>query len=263
MDVRLGKQAHRYDSRTLALGDFIQHTPLPAYHDFDKRRAAFPLKVWGNDAWGNCVIVGQAHHMTRLERIEQRRTLPITEDDVVDRYKALSGAQEPGDRNDVGLVVLDALKRWREGWQLDFSRSDPPRDYKISAYGELDPHDLWQLRAAVFYLHGVQFGFWLPLTAQDGLNSENPTWDYIPTGDERERPGTWGGHLVYSKAYNSDGSFEILTWGMKVRVTPAFIDHYCDEAWAVVDDFDAWRNRPIVDVAGMIEKLREIGADIP
>lgn len=257
---RLGKKEHKYDQRTLALGDFIQRGPLPASHDFDKNRSRFPLEVWGNDEWGNCVIVGQAHQLVRLERLEQRRTLPITENDVVERYKALSGAQTAGDIEDDGLVMLDAMKAWRGGWELDYSRSAPPRRYSIAAYGELDPQDPWQLKAAIFLLHGIQFGFWLPYTAQNSMNSAEPVWDYISTGDWRERPGTWGGHAVFCKAYSSSGDYEILTWGQKVRVTQAFVDRYADEAWAAVDDFDTWRRSSIIDVPAMVERLREIGA---
>ncbi len=258
----LGKKEHKFDERTLALGNFMQRVPVPASYDFDSHRSAFPLDVWGNDQWGDCVVVGQAHQLVRLERIEQRRTLPLTTDAVVERYKALTGAENPGDDKDVGLVMLDAAKAWRGGWELDFSKSAPPRRYGIAAYGELDPQNMWQLQAAVYFFHGVQFGFWLPYTAQDQLNSENPVWDYVATGDWRERPGTWGGHAVYSKAYFSNGDFEVLTWGMKVRVTPHFIMKYCDEAWAVVDDFDAWRRQRIIDVEGMIARLREIGVTV-
>ncbi len=240
----------------------MERGPLPTQHDFDKGRARFPLHVWGNDQWGDCVIVGQAHHLQRMERIEQRRTLPITETDVVERYKTLSGAQNPGDGSDQGLVVLDSLKAWRGGWALDFSKSDPPRDYRLAAYGELEPSDDWQLKAAIFYLHGIQFGFWLPQSAQAQTNGANPVWDVVPGNGPETQPGSWGGHLVYGKAYFSDGSFEILTWGMKVRVTPDFIRRYCDEAWAVVDDFDTWRNRSEVDVEGMKNRLREIGARV-
>jgi hypothetical protein len=261
--LRLGKLEHQFDERTLMLANFIaDDVVIPASFDFDLHRSRFPLEMWGNDEWGDCVIVGQANQLMRHERIEQRRTLPLKTEDVVARYKALTGSQTAGDLNDRGLVVLDALKAWRGGWDLDFSKSDPPRTYRIAAYGELDPHNFWQLQAAMYFLHGVQFGFWLPETAQDTLNDENPVWDYIQTGDHRERPGSWGGHLVYGKAYFSDGSFEVLTWGMKVKVTQAFISRYCDEAWAVVDDFDQWRHQRILDVEALKNRLREIGASV-
>ncbi len=260
--MRLGKKEHKFDERTLALGNFMEKGVLPTQHDFDKSRAKFPLHPWGNDEWGNCVIVGQAHHLARMERLEQRRTLPITTDDVVARYKTLSGAQNPGDGSDIGLVVLDALKAWRGGWSLDYSKSNPPRDYRIAAYGELDPLDAWQLKAAICYLHGIQFGFWLPRTAQEQTIAENPVWDVVPDGGADAQAGSWGGHLVYSKAYFSDGQFEVLTWGLKVKVTLDFVARYCDEAWACVDDFDTWRNRSEIDVEGMKNRLREIGAKV-
>jgi hypothetical protein len=250
--MRLGKLDYKHDQRTLMLADFLSPTiVVPKKYDFDKGRTAFPLKVWGNDAWGNCVKAGQCNHLLRLERVETRRTLRVSEQDVIDAYKAASGAVSPGDGNDHGLVVLDNLKDWRaNGWKLGV------RDYKISAFGELHPYDFEQIKAASYLMHGVQFGFSLPRAV-----AGKTEWTYHSEQDPQWVPGSWGGHLVYGKMYQ-DNSVEVLTWGEKVMVNAAFVKKYCDEAWAVVDDIDSWRRRPEIDLQGMLKHLRDVGAVI-
>ena len=263
--MRLGKREYHHDEKTMMLGNFMAPPVVPAKHDFDAHRAKFPLHVWGNDAWGNCVKVGQANQLTRLERIEQRRTLKLQTDHIVKAYqeevaRQFGTAPEfPGDENDHGLVVLHNLRNWRNiGWPLDFTKKpDDERVYTISAFGELEPNDYEQLKAACYLLHGIHLGIWLPVAVQ-GVYSK---WDYKPEEDTGPAwaPGSWGGHLVYAKAYDGD-EMEILTWGQKVRVTKSFLARYCDEAWAVVDNFDNWRRSKQIDVEGMLAYLREIGA---
>jgi hypothetical protein len=251
--VRLGKHDYKFDEKTLKLARYFSPTIIvPHKFDFDRGRSAFPLAMWGNDAWGNCVKVAQANEIVRLERLETRQTVRIQEIDVVAAYKAETGSTSPGDPNDTGLVMLDNNRLWRkEGFPLRNRR------YNICAFGELDPNDHAQLRAAAFLLHGVQFGFALPRACQQ----MGATWDYPiskPSGPEWT-PGGWGGHAVFSKRYDDNG-MEILTWGSKVYVTNRFIEHYCDEAWAVVDDFDQWRKRPEIDINGIIKHLNDVGS---
>jgi hypothetical protein len=249
--VRLGKQEYVFDERTLKLARVISPTVVfPHHFDFDKTRSAFPLAMWGNDQWGNCVKVAQANEIIRLERLEQRRTLKITASDVVREYKVETGAQSPGDPRDAGLVMLQNNRLWRSrGFHFN------GHSFKVAAFGELDPHDHDQLRAAIFLLHGVQFGLALPRAAQN-----MSTWDVPANFSGPEwAPGSWGGHAVFSKRYDETG-IEILTWGEKVWMTWAFIDRYCDEAWAVVDDFDHWTKRPEINVEAIKKHLVEIGA---
>jgi hypothetical protein len=197
------------------------------------------------------VKIAQANEIIRLERLEQRLTLRLTEEDVVREYQKMSGARSPGDGNDTGLVMLNNNRQWRK---VGFSYGG--KQFKICAFGELDPHDGEMLRAGVYLLHGVQFGFSLPRACQNMTN----VWD-VPAGAKGAdwQPGSWGGHAVFSKKYDT-GGMQVLTWGQKVYVTNEFIARYCDEAWAVVDDFDNWRKRPEIDIEAIKAHLREIGA---
>lgn len=251
--VRLGKQGYEHDARTLMLTHFVlPEIRVPVVHDFDKGRRPLPLRMMGNDQWGDCVIVGEANQIFRLERVEQRRTIKLLDEHVIERYKKLTGAQNPGDPNDTGLVVLESMRNWRnEGFQVG------NRTYTIAAYGELEPQDEKQLRMAAYVFHGIHFGFWLPVAAQRMGN----VWDYNGQTGPEWKPGSWGGHLVFGKAYDQD-SFEVITWGQKVRVTNAFIERYCDEAWAVVDNFNSWKVKQTIDVESLRKRLSEISSKV-
>lgn len=270
-NLRLGKQNYVPDDRTLMLAEYLDvDIPFPASWDFDTARVEFPLRVWGNNEYGDCVFAGRANHILRLERKEARYTPYLQDKDVIEEYKKRTGCQNPGDVNDRGYVVLNALKEWREGWTPNMTNASgqpiPPRNFQIAAFGEIDPQDFNQCKLATYLLTGTQYGLWLPLTALDQLREaieqdKQCIWQVNSNAPAtHQRPGTWGGHLVYAKKYSPD-LITCLTWGMEVGMTEGFLKKYCDEAWAVVDALSPWRNRHEIDVDALVKKLRDIGAE--
>jgi hypothetical protein len=264
MTVRLGKKPYKHDPRTLMLGPLLDLSAVavPTGYDFDSHRVPFPKSSWGNNDWGDCVMAGRANHMLRLERSERRITLPLTEKDVVEEYKneveRESGDRphSPGDNADQGLIVLEALKDWRNnGWDVPMNHLGTRRyTNTIQAYGRLSPDNSDQIKAAIFMLNGVQFGLNLPLSAQRQFSQERK-W-YVTEG-LNTKPGSWGGHLVYSKRYGPKGVW-VITWGIEICVTWQFIVKYCDEAWAVVDRVDDPALKHWLDVDAMMKKLQSI-----
>lgn len=251
-DVKLGKLEYVHDPKSLKMATFFQaDISVPPSFDVYANRAPFPHLLFGNDAYGDCVIAGRANMQLVLERIEQRRTIGITDQDAIKEYKAVTGCVSPGDSKDTGLVMLYANRRWRNhGWQA------AGRNYKIYAYGELTPTNHQQLKEACYLLSGIQFGFALPL----GVRGKS-AWVYNgETGPEWE-PGSWGGHCVYGHGYNANG-MTVRTWGEDVPVNWEFIDRFCDEAWAVVDSADPWRIQKTIDVQKLQAELRNIGAAV-
>jgi hypothetical protein len=257
MAQRLGKKPHKYDPRTLSLGPLMAPPmAIPATFDFDKNRAPLPVSSWGNDQWGNCVVAGRANQTVRQQRVETRRTIPLSPVHVIEEYKRLSGAIQPDDANDNGLVVLYAMRDWRtDGWLIPRS-AKKEFVHKISAYGELNAKDREQLRTAIFLFHGIHFGIGLPLTARAQWRS-NTAWDVVQGDTPEHQPWSWGGHLVYAKRFDSGGIY-CLTWGKEVYMTNTFIEKYADEAWVTVDDLDT--HSRWLDVPALINLLREIGA---
>lgn len=250
--VQLGKAQYVHDERSLMMAKFV----LPAVHtperfDFDHDRYPFANPMWGNDHYGDCVIATESAHILRLQRIESRRTPKVFSSDAIARYLKLTGGQ------DNGLEIIMAMRDWHNsGYDTAYKN----RNYKIAAYGELDPEDGLQLRTSCYLLHGIHFGFWLPTAAQ--AMTRNGIWDYQGQTGPEWQPGSWGGHCVYSKKFDPD-SMSVLTWGREVQVSNSFIQKYADEAWAVVDSLDPWRKSDmILDVSRLEKELAQITSKV-
>lgn len=246
VDVALGKNEHVADPKTLKLATFfLPDISIPPSFGVDVGKLPFPTNMWGNDEYGDCVFACRANQQLRFERVEQRRTIPMTDQLVIDEYLKRTHGQ------DVGYVMLYANREWRkEGWKIGI------RNYNIFAYGELEPHDHKQLRTALYLLNGIQFGLALPVAVQG-----KSAWNYNgETGGDWE-PGSWGGHAVYVTGYDAHG-MTILTWGYKVKLNWAFIDKYCDEAWAIVDNADSWKIKQVIDVNKLSTELKQITSHV-
>jgi hypothetical protein len=247
VEIKLGKHDHKHDDKTIQLSRVLDKTAvIPSVFDFDKGRAKFPLSAWGNTKYGDCVMATRTNQLLRLERVETRRTPPITEKEVVDKYFELTGGP------DEGLNMLDTNRDWRStGW--DIPTHAGTRHYTIDAFGEINVKDQKMVRQSIYFLHGVQFGFAMPNSAQD--QTSEGYWD-VADGPDGE-PGSWGGHAVYGFAYDYDNVY-VYSWGKRIRVTNEFVNKYGDEAWAVVDSLDKWRE--VLDVDKLRQILKDIGA---
>lgn len=231
---RLGKLKHVFDERTLSLARLLAPPPMavPHVYDVDTGRKPMVFGIWGNNRFGDCVYVTRGNHLVRLERLDTRRTVPITEEMIVGDYMAHTGCQSPGDANDTGYEMIVSLREWRAGWHLPVYKKG--MTFPISAFGALSS-DHSVLRTAAFLLGGIELGIWLPLSAADQIDA-GQQWD-VADGPRGE-PGSWGGHAVYVKHYDEGGMW-CVTWGREQYMTNAFIDKYADEHWAVVDKIES------------------------
>jgi hypothetical protein len=229
-DFKLGKLQARFDTRTLQFKKLLIKKNLPDLPlSFDVDLLINNPKdnfMFANDKYGCCVISGQAHLSLRFESFEQGEIISITDDDVTHQYFYESGGE------DTGLNMLDALKIWRkEGW---YAGGKP---YNIYGFAQVDPNNHDNVKYAIYLLRGIYIGLALPMSAQD-----QSIWDvdYTSKGES----GTWGGHCVSIKAYNEIGPI-CITWGREQQMTWEFLDRYCDEAYAIVDNTDSWINPEI------------------
>lgn len=223
---RLGKKPAVFDSRTFKLANIlkapVQLPPIPDKYEFCSTNT-LPFGMFGNDEWGDCVMVGRANQTLAFEDDEQGKVIPITTDDVLKEYWKEQGWR-CGKKPDDGLVVLDSLKAWRKKWKA------AGRRYGIYAFASVPVLNHQLVKTGIYLLNGLQFGLNLPLSAQD-----QEVWD-VAEGPEYEcEPGTWGGHLVWSLDYNDTGP-RVVTWGEIKQLTWAFADIYTDEVFATVDD---------------------------
>lgn len=251
------------DDRTLKLANFMDLSiQAPITWDFDKNRKPFPSHLWGNDQYGDCEVAARANYLVRLERIQTRSTPAITDDDVVELYKSMTGCVSAGDNNDTGLTTLGNLGAWRTGWNITkaWSKNAKPvsRDYQISAYGFVDPKNTSLLRLSSYLFSGALLGCNMPLTAYDQLRNNQP-WDVDPLAGSKAEPGSWGGHCMYVKHYDANNIYAI-TWGREVKITNKWMDKYCEEAYSVIDAFDNWaKYSHIIDIPKLIQQMKDAG----
>ena len=248
---KFGKRPARRDARNFAFREMVARSPrLPAEYDFDEQRVAVPTPMLGNDTHGDCVIAGRAHQTLRFEYLEQKRVLAIGDGDVLREWRLENGGTEDG------LVVLDSLKAWRaRGWQVGKS------SYRIEAFAEVDRTRTTEVKRAIVMQVGVGLGLTLPYVALTQFNAGR-TWDVVkgPNGE----PDPAGGHYVYCPGYTRRGPV-CVTWGRRQPMTWAFLERYCDEAYAMVDARDAALRRAAgvrgaLDLAHLRERLSALGA---
>lgn len=240
---KLGKAPVQKDKRNLKLATLLKAGPtLPASYDFDTTHAGIPTPMFANDTVGDCVMAGRAHQTLRFEDIEQGSVLMITDKDVLkEYYKETGGA-------DTGLVVLSSLKLWRsKGWKVG------KHSYKIKAFAQADQTNHDEVLQAIYGDVGIGLGVQLPTDAKNQIQTGQP-WD-VTTGPGSV-PGSWGGHYVYVPGYTPDGPV-CVTWGRKQQMTWAWLDKYCDEAYAIFDAKDSFK-KSIIDKAKITAFLKTL-----
>jgi hypothetical protein len=231
---KLGKAPAKKDKRNLKFATLLLAAPpVPSSYDFDLSHSGIPTPMFGNDVYGDCVIAGRAHQTLRFEDIEQGSLLMITDKDVIKEYLKETGGA------DTGLVVLSSLSRWRKsGWKVGKTT------YKIRAYAQVDSSDHDEVRRAIFADVGVGLGVQLPKSAQAQIQTGQP-WD-VTTGPDATA-GSWGGHYIYVPGYTPAGPV-CVTWGRKQQMTWAWLDAYCDEAYAIFDAKNSFKKKFVSEV---------------
>lgn len=242
--LRLGKAPATEDDRTIKMASILRKTmpPPPLTYNFDAEHPGCLVPMHENDKHGDCVMVARAHMTTRLELIEQSQVIPITDADVLREYFKESGGA------DSGLNMLQSLKAWRLGWTA------ARRKYSIHAFASVRPANKMQVAQAIYIMHGCYSGVMLPKSAQSQLGK---LWTITRGRDAAA--GSWGGHCMAICGYNIVGPI-FMTWGAKQQATWAWFAAYCDEAYGIVDNADAWLTKATIDVEKLEAQLKEIAA---
>lgn len=264
-DYRLGKLPAISKRTALHLTDFLfaQTTgvKLPEATNFWTKRTKFPLHTWGNNEHGCCTIASQALASLRMERLEQRKTVTISTDEVLRVYYAMTGRLYGG--GDTGAYEVDALSNWRKP-DLTF-RDTKGRPYTIDAYLRVNHTDMNAVKTAIFLsaAHGQKVCFNLPLAWYGLQNPDTEVWD-IPEGQPlvgAYTPGTWGGHSMWALDYNKRGVVVGHTWGIPDQlVTWRGVMTYMDEAHLVIDSVNSWKKKAsaILNIDGIVEAVNAV-----
>lgn len=251
---RLGKLPARTSVRQLHFSHFVKAPPPPpAVSSFWLQRSPFVARSYGNREHGCCTIASQALAATRMERIEQRRSITVPTEQVLKAYYDLTELYGGGD---TGAYEVDALSRWRKP-DLTFRDADG-RPHTIAAFLKINHTDINEVKRAIAFsgVHGIKACFSLPLAWE---NTDIPSvWD-IPS-DKTPLVGqwlvnSWGGHSTAVFDYDSFGPRVAHTWydggkdvnyGLQKVSWRAFLA-YCDEIYVVIDSINSWKRQGLLD----------------
>lgn len=244
--MKLGKLKPEFSEKDFQFSNLMKAVIIPAAYDWDLMHpeSRIPMPMFLNDKLGCCVISGRAHQTMRFELLEQRRILPITDDEVRNEYFKQTGGL------DEGLVVSQSLKSWRSnGWTVG------GKVYKIKAFSRIATNNRTQIKAAMYSDLGVGLGFEVPAIAMDQFERGEP-WTVVDNDG-----GIEGGHYVYCIAYNPFG-ITCISWGKRQYMTWEFYDKHADETWAIIDDRNlTMKQLEVLDVPVIDEYLSAIKSE--
>lgn len=236
---RLGRLPLKSTRRALQFSDFFKFVSLPMKTGYWTKKKPLDRRTFGNDNYGDCTRAKQAYAAIRMERIEQKRTIDITDEEVIRVYIDMSNRLYGGGDN--GAYEDDALNQWRNPDTTFKDTQGHP--LTIDAYLRLNAQNHQEVRAglALSGAKGIAVCFNLP-AAFDGLDR----WD-VPDGTPlvgQWMPGSWGGHSMWAIDYDTDDLIVDDTWAHGPRrVSWRAVAAYMDEAHLVIDSVDSWRRK--------------------
>jgi hypothetical protein len=218
---KLGKQAARFDPRTLRLAKYLTpgFTVPRQVNNYSKVQAVGML---GNNAVGDCVEAGQLHMVQQWTADAGTEIVPTTADAIA-LYREEAGYVPGEPDTDVGTDALSALKYWRKTGILIGGDI-----HKIGAFVQIS--GWWELQASIFLFGNAAIGLQLPLTAQD----QSGSWFVVPDAGQNAQPGSWGGHFVPGVGYTLKDIIPVFSWGQIIWMKRGFFETYADEVYAVL-----------------------------
>lgn len=263
---KLGKAKPKTSLKQLFLADFLKvqgtEPKLPEATNFWTHRAKFPLGTWGNTKAGDCTRAKQALAQTRMERLERKRTIVITEEEVLRVYYDMTKRLYGG--GDTGAYEVDALSEWRKPDLTFRDNSRKKNPLTIDAFLAINNRSVDEIKKAIHLAgaHGIAVCFNLPAAWSSTYLWDIPE-DQQPFGNYE--PGSWGGHSMWALDYKPEGVVIGHTWGVADGlVTWRGMAQYCDEANLVIDSVNAWSKRKevskLINMAAVKSEVNAVSA---
>jgi hypothetical protein len=259
--IRLGGTVPKGDTRLLHLSNYTDLTKTPPDKtNFWPKRTAFKPRSFGNIDLGDCTRAKQAWAILRMERLEQKSTVDITDEEVIHQYTVMENDLYGG--GDQGAFEMDALNYWRR--EDKTIRDTKGRPYTIDAFTNVNQKNIVEFKnsLALSAAHGLAVTFALPFNW-----SENPegTWD-LPDGQQPIgpwQPGSWGYHSMLAIDYDSKGVYLDSTWNLPVGlITWKAFATYSSECYSFIDSIDKWRKTKgkLVDLDGLKKDVNRVSS---
>jgi hypothetical protein len=221
---KLGKNAAKFDRRTLHLASYLQPLALPQIPNHCTWSSKVPSwPMYDNDRIGDCAIAGPAHLVQCWTGNDGQYVIP-SDHEVIAGYEKVGHYNPHDPSTDGGCVLLDVMNTWRRDGLFG--------NHKIGAYVAVTPAQHDHICAGIYLFGGLTIGLALPEAAQDMQVWKAPSrfHRYGPYA-----PGSWGGHCVVLVDYN-ETELTCVTWGGLKRMTWNFLSAYCDEAYAAISN---------------------------
>lgn len=207
---RLGKLPAYRPSGLLTLENYLE-TPLPAPPD----KVAPPDIVdnnWGmmgNAVLDDCTYAGMIHGFMTAAAVTGKKYKPPTFRQVRKAFYTYTHGIN------TGIVIASLLEYWRANKTLG---------ERVLLYAPLQLGNFQQLDSVIATLGFAYVGIALPTSAAAQWSNNLP-WTPVKNSPIE------GYHCIIVVAY--DGWYYIVTWGAIIKCSPAFLEQYMDEAWAV------------------------------
>ena len=238
-EMRLGRLPKKTTLKALQFSDFFKFVTLPKKTGYWTRKTALPLRTFGNNRYGDCTRAKQAYAAMRMERIEQKKLIEITDEEVIRVYVDMSNRLYGGGDN--GAYEDDALNEWRNPERT--FRDTQGHPLTIDAYLRLNASNHQELRAglALSGAKGIAICINLPNIFQN-MDRWHVDEGVSLIGDRM--PGSWGGHSMWAIDYDADDLIVDDTWGHGPRrISWPAVAAYVDEAHLVIDSVNAWKKK--------------------
>jgi hypothetical protein len=239
-EQRLGRLPAKASRKALMFSDFYKYGDIPKKTNFWRTKSPLPLRHFGNNQYGDCTRAKQAVAAMRMERLEQKRTITVTDAEIIRVYTEMSDRLYGGGDN--GAYEDDALNEWRRP-ETTFTDT-AGRPYTIDAYLRLNAFNHEEVRAALSMAkaRGLAICLNLPIAFANILPPRD--WD-IPEGQAPTgpwMPGSWGGHSLNMHDFDETGFWLDHTWMLNPqRITYRAAAIYMDEVHIVLDSVNTWK----------------------
>jgi hypothetical protein len=222
---KFGRQARKFDPRVKHLGAVLaQHPALPAVPA--EANWTHGIKDFGmmlNDTLGDCTCAAVFH----ARQIWTANTaVESTEPDamVLKLYEKACGYNPADPNTDGGGVEQHVLSYlYNTGVPLADGTVD-----KILGYVEVNVQNHTEVKITINEFGLAYIGISVPNSIYDASGEPLQVWDYVPGSDIE------GGHAIILVGYDPTG-LTFISWGGLYKMTWAFFDNYCEEAYAIVD----------------------------
>jgi len=225
----LGAKLGIRDPRNLRLSNYLTEPLLdapPLLIDWDKPSEG-AYQMWANDQVGDCVFAAFYNMLAGASK-ETGKPFEATNPLVLADYACVTGYDPKTGANDNGTNPEDALRYYTQKPLGDQGR--------IVAWGEVDRHQITEVRQALQIFGGVYTALALPKSAQAQVGD---IWS-VPLLPSPDRiPGSWGGHMTITRhidATKHPMSLWTVTWGNPQQMTEAFWKKYCSAAYFFITE---------------------------